>query len=91
MACNRNQFPYHVIIVIMDKDSKIMGILKCIYTACSSHHHPYSISVFIKDFARQPTGHTNNTLAWITGQAIDTLRRHIYNIVAFFLLKYSVS
>lgn len=77
MACNRNQFPYHVIIVIVDKDSKIMGILKCIYTACSSRHRPCSISVFVMDFAKQLTGHTNNTLTGITGQAVDTLRRHI--------------
>ena len=39
-----------------------------------------SISVFIRDFARQPIGHTNNTLTGITGQAIDTLRRHTYII-----------
>lgn len=77
--------------LIVDKDSKIMGILKCIYTACSSRHRPCSITVFIMDFAKQPTGHTNNTLTGITGQAIDTLRRHIYNIVSFLLLKYSVS
>lgn len=77
MSNSRNQFPCHVIILIVDKDSKIMGILKCIYTACSSRHRPYSITVFIMDFAKQPTGHTNNTLTETTEQAVDTLRRHI--------------